>query len=199
MQRIGVEIFADFVQGMVRGHQFAAVGKINAINARVHVRRATDQHVDFLRAGFLEIVDARLAGRAAHDGIVHDDDALALHEFGDEVELHAHVEIADELRRLQKAAPDIVVAHEGHLVGNAGFQRIAERGAVAAVGHGDDQVGLDGMFARELAAHFHADFIDVAVGDGAVGPREIDVFKNAEGAAFCARERPGCCAGRFRR
>jgi hypothetical protein len=42
------------------------------------------------------------------------------------------------------------------------------------------------MFARQLAAHFDADFIDVAVGDGAVGPREINVFKNAEGAALCS-------------
>ena len=61
---------------------------------------------------------------------------------------------------------------------------ITQRRAIAAVGHGNDQVGLDGMFARQLAAHFHADFINVAVGDGAVRPREIDVFKNAKRAAL---------------
>jgi len=48
---------------------------------------------------------------------------------------------------------------------------------------------LDRMFARELTAHFHADFIHVAVGDGAVGPREIDVFKNAKRAALMLGER----------
>jgi hypothetical protein len=51
------------------------------------------------------------------------------------------------------------------------------------VGHGHDNVGVDRMFARELAAHFHPRLIDVPVGDGAVGPGEIDIFENAERAA----------------
>ena len=82
---------------MIRRHELASVRKIDAINARVPVRRATDAHVHFFCAGFFERLHARLAGRAAHDGIVHYDDALALHQLADEVELHAHVEVADEL------------------------------------------------------------------------------------------------------
>ena len=53
------------------------------------------------------------------------DDAFVLHQRLDEVQLHAHVEIADELRGLEKAAPDVVVADEGHFVGNAGFLGVA--------------------------------------------------------------------------
>ena len=184
IEGIGVEVFADFLEGMVGGHKLAAIGKINAIDAGVHVGRATDEHMDFFGAGFLEVVDAGLAGGAADDGIIHNDDALALDQLGDEVELHADVEIADELRGLEEAAADIVVADKGHLEGDAGLEGIAEGGAVAAVGHGDDDVGLDGKFAGELAAHVHADFIDVAVGDVAVRAGEIDVFKDAEGAAL---------------
>src|SRR5258708_34380208 len=37
-------------------------------------------------------------------------------------------------------------------------------------------------------SHFHADLIDVAVGDGAVGTREIDVLENAERAPFVQRK-----------
>src|ERR1019366_3863331 len=47
---------------------------------------------------------------------------------------------------------------------------------------GNDEVGLDVVFAGELGAHFLADFIDSVAIDDAVGPREIDVFKNAERA-----------------
>ena len=89
--------------------------------------------MDFLRAGFLERVDARLARRAAHDGVVHDDDALVLHQLRNKVQLHAHVEVADELRRLEKTAPDVVIADERHLVGNVRLLGIAERGIHAAV------------------------------------------------------------------
>src|SRR5438093_1161594 len=186
MERVSVEVAADFFQGMVGGHELAAVGEINAIDARVHVRRATDQHVDLFGAGGFELVDARLGGGAANDGVVHDDDAFVADQFGDEIEFDANVEVADELGGLQEAAADVVVADEGHLEGYARLQRIAQGGAVAAVGHGHDHVGGDGEFAGELAAHFDADFIDVAIGDGAVGPREIDVFEDAEGAAVVA-------------
>ncbi len=84
----------------------------------------------------------------------------------------------------RKLRPDIVVADEGHLEGDARFQRVAQRGAVAAVGHGHHHVGLDREFARELPAHLDAHLVDVAVGDGAVGPGEIDVFEDAERAAL---------------
>src|SRR5206468_8607557 len=158
-----------------RRHQFAAVRKINSIDARVPVRRATDEHVHGPGAGFLEIVHARLAGGAAHDRIVHNDDPFVFHELGDQVQLNADVEVADKLSRLQKTAADVMIAHEGHLERDVRLLRVTEGGAVAAVGHGHDDVGGDRMFAREVTAHFHADFIHVAVGYGAVGPGQIDV------------------------
>ena len=66
-ERVGVEIFADFVQRVVCRHQLAAVWKIDAIDAGIHVGRATDQDVDLLSARFLEVVHAGFAGGAAHD------------------------------------------------------------------------------------------------------------------------------------
>src|SRR5262249_23765078 len=127
MEGIGVEIFANFLERMICSHQFAAVGKINTVDARIHVRRATDEDVNFFRVGFFKVVDARFASGAAHDGIVDDDYALIFDEFGDEIELHANVEIADELGRLKKAAANVMVANEGHFERNAGFERIAKR------------------------------------------------------------------------
>ncbi len=77
-----------------------------------------------------------------------------------------------------------MVADERHLEGNAGFLGIAQRRADAAVGHRDDEVRLHAMFARELAAHFLANFINAVAADHAVRPREIDVFKNAKRPAL---------------
>ena len=142
----------------------------------------------FLRAGFLEIVHAGLAGRPAHDGIVHDDHPFALHQLLNQVELHPHVEIADELRGLEEAAPHIVIAHEGHLERDARFQRVPQRRAVAAVRHGHDDIRRDGELARKLPSQFDPHPIDVPVRNGAVGPGEIDILEDAECAALVFRE-----------
>ena len=82
------------------------------------VRRAAHPHVDFLRAGFAQIDHARAGGRSAHDRIVDHDDAFPFHRFLDQIQFHPHIEIANELARLQKGAADVVIAHEGVLVGN---------------------------------------------------------------------------------
>ena len=182
MEGIGVQILADFIHGVVRGHELAAVGEINAIDAGVHVGRTTDGDVNFAGAGVLEGFHAGTGGGAADNGVVHNDHAFVLHEGFDEIELHADVEVADELGGLEEAAADVMVADEGHFVGDAGFFGVAHGGADAGVGHGNDDVGLDVVLAGELAAHFLADFIDgVAVDDG-VGAGKIDVLENAEGA-----------------
>ena len=122
--------------------------------------------------------DAR--GGAAHDGVVDDDDALARDAFLDDVELHLHAEFARELRGIEEGAPDVMVADEGRVVGDARFLAEAERGVVAGVGHGDDEVGLDGVEAGQFAAHVRAHRADVDALERAVGPREIDVLEDAE-------------------
>lgn len=184
MQGVGVQIFADVFDGIIGRHQFAAVGEIDAVDARVHVRGAAHEDVNFFGARFFQAVDASLAGGTADNGIVHHDDAFAFHEFADEVQLHADIKIANQLRGLEEAAADVMVADERHFKRNFRFERVTERGAVAAVRHGDDDVGFNGVLAGELAAHFDADFVNVPIGNGAVRAREINVFENAEGAAF---------------
>ena len=76
----------------------------------------------FLRARFLEAVHTLLAGGAAYDRVVHNNHALVLHQIGDEIQLHAHIKIPDELARLQKAATHIMVAHKRHLKWDAALQ-----------------------------------------------------------------------------
>ena len=122
VEGVGIKIFANFLERMIGSHQLASVRKIDAVDAGVHVGRATDEHVNFFRAGFLEIIDARFAGCATHDGVIDDDHAFVFDEFGDEIELHADIKVADELGRLKKAATDVVIANESHLERNGGFE-----------------------------------------------------------------------------
>ena len=138
--------------------------EINAVMAGVLVRRATHAEVDFLGAALAQIFYAGHGGGAAHDAVIHHDDALPLHHLADEVQLHADIEVADELRGLEKGAADVVIAHEGLLEADAELLGKAECGVVPAVGHGDDDVGLDGPFDGELPAHLGADSRDVQIG-----------------------------------
>ena len=56
---------------------------------------------------------------------------------------------------------------------------VAHGGGNAGIGHGDDHVGFHRMLARQQAAEHFAAFVDGAAENHAVGPREIDVLKNA--------------------
>ena len=145
-QGIGIEEAANFILGIGGRHQLAALGKVDAVHTGVDVGRAAHQDVYLLGSGLLEGGDPGLAGRAAHDGVIHDHHALAAHQIGNEVEFHPHVEVADELRGLQEASAHVVIAHEGHLEGDAAFQRISQRGAIAGIRDRNDDIGLDFVF-----------------------------------------------------
>ena len=137
----------------------------------------------FGRAALAQVDHTGPRGGAAHDGIVHHNDAFAAHRVGNEVEFHPHVEVADHLRRLQESPPDVVVAHEGVGERDAARLGVALRGVVPRIGHGDDDVRLDRARMREAPSHLDAHLGDVASAEVAVGPREIDEFENAEGRA----------------
>src|SRR6478609_2137624 len=102
----------------------------------------------------------------------------------DQIELHPDVEVTDQLRRLQETATDIVIANESHFERNAGFERVAERGAVAAIGDRNDDIGFNWEFPGEFFAHLDANLIDIAIGDGAVWPSKINVLEDTKGAAL---------------
>ena len=64
------------------------------------------------------------------------------------------------------------------------FVRVADSGGGGGVGHADDDVGVDGGLAGELAAHVHAHRVEELVADDAVGAGEVDVLEDAEGVAL---------------
>src|SRR5882724_4057313 len=78
-----------------------------------------------------------------------------------------------------------MVTNQSHAKWDAGFHRVAYCGGNSGVGHRNDEVGIDGMFARELAAESFATVIHAAAKNGAVRPREIDMLKMHCWSGFC--------------
>ena len=113
--------------------------------------------------GFAQIDNARARGCSPDDRIIDHDDAFPFDGFLDQVEFHPHIEVANELARLEKGAPDVVVADKGVLVGNVELVREPERGIVPGVGHRHDDVGVDRKSSRQLASHLGAHFRDIDV------------------------------------
>src|SRR6266542_2413888 len=94
------------------------VRKIDAVATSKAIWRTAHAHVHFPSYGLAKVHHTRARGGAAHDGVVQNYDAFSGNHFLDQIQLHSHVEIANQLTRLQKCAPNVMVADEGVAVRN---------------------------------------------------------------------------------
>src|SRR5437899_2079901 len=190
-KRIRAEEFADFFGRLRGGNQFLARGRVHAVVARRDCWRATDAHVDFLGPDLANHAHDFAAGGAADDGIVHEHDALTFNEAPHGIELELHAEIADRLRGLDERAADVMIADQAHAEGNLGFEGVADGGGNAGIGHGHDDIGFDGMLAREEAAEHLAALVHGTAEDDAVRAGEVNVLENALLVLLFGREVDG--------
>ena len=95
-------------------------------------------------------------GVAAHDGVVDDDESLALDDLAQGVELEADAELAQGLGGLDEGAPHVGVLHQALPVGDAGGLGVADGGRGARLRRGDDEVGLHRVLAGQGRPHLVA-------------------------------------------
>ena len=95
-------------------------------------------------------------GVAAHDGVVDDDEALALDDLAQGVELEADAELAQGLGGLDEGAPHVGVLHQALPVGDAGGLGVADGGRGTRLGGGDDEVGFHRVLAGQGRPHLIA-------------------------------------------
>src|SRR6478609_1142656 len=153
--------------------------EVDAVEARpLHGRRA-DAHVHLGRAGLAEHADLRSLGVAAHDRVVDDDEALAADRVLERVELEPDAELAQGLRRLDEGAADIRVLDEALAERDPRLLRVAHGRRHARLRHTDDEVGVDGVLAREDASHLDAGLVHDPAADDGVGAGEVDVLEHA--------------------
>ena len=115
----------------------------------------------------------------ANDGVVHDDEPLALDDLTERVELEADAELADGLVRRDEGAPHIGVLDQALPIGDARLLRVADGRGGPGLGRRNDQVGLDGVLASQGAAHLHPGLVHDPAVDGGVRAGEIDVLEDA--------------------
>ena len=127
-------------------------------------------------------------GRAAHEAVVDEHDALAGNGGAVGGMLHAHAELAHRLGRLDEGAADIMVADDAELVGKPAGLREAEGRRHAGIRHRNDHVRIDGGFESQLAAHALADIVDAAAVHDGIGAREVDVFEDVGARRLLGRE-----------
>src|SRR5205814_10726714 len=105
------------------------------------VWRATHTHVHFFGASFAQVHYARSRGGPAYDRVVQNHYAFSGDHFLDQIQLYAHIEIADQLTWLQKCAANVVVANECVGVRDLQFLSETKSGIISGVGYRYDNVG----------------------------------------------------------
>ncbi len=113
------------------------------------------------------------------DASISYDDALALDDRADRIELELDGRVARLLRRLDERAADVAVLDQALDERQAGLVGIARRGRCAGVRHRDDDIALELRLACEDAAHLETGGMDALTVDDGVRTCEIDVLENA--------------------
>ena len=151
-ERVGRHVARDLVHRVARRDELAPRRRVDAVVAGPLGGRARDAKVHLARAGVAHHLDDLARRRPADDRVVDDHDALAAQHRLDGAQLQAHAEVTDALLRLDERAAHVVRPDEAHLERDAPRRRVADGGRDARVGHRDDDVGLDGVLARQGAA-----------------------------------------------
>src|SRR5690606_24085252 len=118
-------------------------------------------------------------GGAAHHAVIHENNALAIHDGAIGIVLQLHAKLADMLCRLNEGAADIMVADDAKLEGHTRFSGIADGSGYAGIRHRDHHIGIHTGLAGKFLAKALAHIVDALAADNAVRPREVDIFEHA--------------------
>ncbi|MFM2065281.1 MAG: hypothetical protein RLZZ584_190 [Pseudomonadota bacterium] len=169
-QGVAADVGADLLDAAVVRDQLLGRGHVDAVDVGVTHRRRGRGHVDLVGAGLARHLHDLLRGRAAHDGVVHQQHVAALEFHGHGVELLAHALLAHRLARHDEGAADVAVLHEAFAVGLAQLLRQLHGRGPARFGNGDHHVDLGGR---------QAGVVDRDAVDDRIRPRQVDVFEDA--------------------
>ncbi len=125
--------------------------------------------MDLGRTGIAHHLDDLHAGCAANDRIVDQDNAFALDQRPVGVVFQLDAEMAHLVARLDEGPSDIMRADDAEFEGYARFLGIADRRGHPAVGHRDDEIGVNAVFTRQLGTDSLAHRIDRRSVDDRIG------------------------------
>ena len=136
--------------------------------------------MDLGRAGLAQHADDRPLRGAAHDGVVHHDEALARDVLGEGVQLAPDRVGPLLLARCDEGAPDVAVLDQSLPVGDAAGAGEALRRRDARLGHPHHHVGLGRRLLRQQLARAAPDVMDLPAVEPAVRPRDVGELEDAQ-------------------
>ena len=182
---VGAEDLRDLLGALaVAAEQFGARRHVDAVDVREHDARGGRGHEDLDGAGLAGHAHDFGHGRAAHDGVVDEQDALALELDGHGVELLAHALLADRLAGHDEGTAHVAVLDEAFAIRQSehlGELLGARAGAVGNRHHDVDVLEVDGLphVVGEDLAQTQAGGVDVDAVDRGVGTGEVDELEGA--------------------
>ena len=125
-ERIDIQHFFHFSQGIVGRDQMLAGFNVGAEIARMQERRSGNAHMDLGCSGFAQKFDDAFACRAADDGIVDQNDTFAAYGRRDRIELDAKGAVPVSLIGLNKCSADVFVFDKAYVIRNSRLFCIAQ-------------------------------------------------------------------------
>src|SRR5690606_31785039 len=118
--------------------------------------------------------------RPTNQGVIHDNDALSLENFGNRVELYLHPKMADRLLRLNECAPDIVIADKPSFKGKSRTFSKPQGGRHSGIRNRNHDVRRHSRFLCELSPKGFANGIHSPTAENtAIRASEVHVLENA--------------------
>src|SRR4051812_4734430 len=180
-QRVRADVLADLFHALISRDELLLRGRVHTVETRRDGRRTRDAHVDFFRSRAAHHANDLAASRAAHDGVVDQDDALSFEQAAYRVQLQLHPEVTHRLLGFDEGAAYVVVADQSETKRDSALCGEAHGSGNTAVRDRHDNVCVHRRFLRQLATlQLTADH-DRTSEDCRIGTREINVFENARG------------------
>lgn len=176
-QRIRADNLRNFLNAVFAGDQIVPGVNVRTVVAGVAEGRCRDAHMDFLRPCLPDQVYNLTAGGAPDDGVIDEDNPLALYRLLDGIQLDLHLIHSLPLPRGDEGSTDILVFDKADAVRNPGFLRIAQGGVQAGIRHAHHQVSFHRVPSGQQLTGIFPGSMDADPIDDRVRPGKIDILK----------------------
>mmetsp|Transcript_9878 Transcript_9878/g.35202 ORF Transcript_9878/g.35202 Transcript_9878/m.35202 type:complete len:587 (-) Transcript_9878:80-1840(-) len=178
------EILTDLVNGLVSGDELLRGRHVHAVDVGVPDRGRSRRKVDLFGPGSPDHLDNLGHGGSPDDGVVHQQDLLALEDRGHGVQLPPHAQLPQVLLGHDEGPAHVPILHEALPVGQPELGAELDGHGPGAVRHGDHDIhvpALRGDLLGELPAQLKLELVHGYVVQHAVRPGKVDVLKDARG------------------
>src|SRR3989344_896635 len=183
VKRIRANFFSNgfTIASVAFGNEFVLypIG-INAVMARMSIRRRTDSNMNFFRSRFAKHRDDFFYNGRTNDGVINNDNPFSGNKLGNNIEFYPKALFTPFLNGLDERAPDIVRPKECHNKREPCFRGKTGGGKVSGVRNRYDDIRRNGRFFPKPLAHFFPGRLSPSYVKFAVGTQKVNIFKNAE-------------------